>query len=61
MNIGKVGNRRILVIETFKDSASLFFNIGMHSCFDTLLSINIGLFGGIVWISFFDLNENEIK
>jgi hypothetical protein len=47
-------NRKIFNIEVTRDSLDRFFDIGLHSSKETLLLFNIGFFGCVVWVSFFD-------
>lgn len=49
-----IGNRKIVDIFITRDSLDRFFDIGVCSCRETPIMFNIGFFGCIVWISFFD-------
>jgi hypothetical protein len=49
-----VCNRKILNIQVTRDHLDRFFDIGLHSSRETPILFNIGFFGCVLWISFFD-------
>ena len=49
-----MSNRKIFHVQITKDSLDRFFDVGLHSSWETPFMFNIGFFGNILWVSFFD-------
>jgi len=49
-----VCNRKILKIEVTRDCPDRLFDIGLHFSRERPILFNVGFFGRVLWISFFE-------